>query len=253
MPEQTRTDQTVVAQPCPWNFPMESAERRKLGLLDRSSLLSDLTAQECRAIVSSGREHTYERRQIIHFEGDPIRHVVMLTSGCAKTIQVGQNGTEVILRLAGPGEVVGTVGFDGRTRHCSMAQTLRTSTALVWEATAFEQLSQRIPALRRNTMQILGKQLEEMQERFREISTEKVASRLSRQLMRLLDQVGRQLDDAIEVSLSREELAQLIGTTLFTVSRLLSDWDERGIVATRREAVSVKDVRALAKLSECEE
>jgi CRP-like cAMP-binding protein len=56
----------------------------------------------------------------------------------------------------------------------------------------------------------------------------------------------------IEIRLSREELAQLTGTTLFTVSRLLSEWNERGIVSTRREGVSVHNFQALAELAESE-
>jgi CRP-like cAMP-binding protein len=96
----------------------------------------------------------------------------------------------------------------------------------------------------------LAIQLEELEQRFREISTERVASRLSREIVRLLAQVGRVVNGTVEIALSREELAQLTGTTLFTVSRLLSDWNERGIVSTRREAVSVNDLLALQQLAE---
>jgi len=80
----------------------------------------------------------------------------------------------------------------------------------------------------------------------------RVAVRLSHQLVRLLNQVGRRVNGAIEIRLSREELAQLTGTTLFTVSRLLSDWNDRGIVSTRRESVSVRNFQALARLAESE-
>ena len=92
--------------------------------------------------------------------------------------------------------------------------------------------------------------LNDMHERFREISTERVAARLSSQILRMMHQVGRQVNGEIEISISREELAQLVGTTLFTVSRLLSDWDRQGIVVARREVVSVRNLRALADLSE---
>jgi CRP-like cAMP-binding protein len=120
----------------------------------------------------------------------------------------------------------------------------------VWEASVFESISDRIPSLRRNTARILGERLQEMEERFREISTQKVAPRLSHQLIRLLKQLGRGTDQSVEIGLSREELAQLTGTTLFTVSRLLSQWEKQGIVSSRREAVVVCNVQALAALSE---
>ena len=92
--------------------------------------------------------------------------------------------------------------------------------------------------------------LDDMHERFREISTERVAARLSRQIIRMMNQVGRQVNGEIEISISRQELAQLTGTTLFTVSRLLSDWDRQGIVVARREVVSVRNLRALVDRSE---
>ena len=156
----------------------------------------------------------------------------------------------MILRLNGSGDVIGKVDVQKHARHCSKAQTLSAATALSWDAAVFEALSVRFPALRRNTLRSLAIQLEELEQRFREISTERVASRLSREIVRLLAQVGRVVNGTVEIALSREEVAQLTGTTLFTVSRLLSDWDERGIVSTRREAVSVNDLLALQQLAE---
>ena len=218
----------------------------------RSPLFENIADSDFKAIVAKAQEKKFLRRQTIFLEGDPVRHIILLTSGCAKTLQCGQNGSEVILRLSGPGELVGTIGTCGPGQHCSMARALSACTALVWDTHTFETVAERFPTLRRNALQILTKRLHEMEERYREISTEKVAGRLSHQLVRLMNQVGRKVDGAMEICLSREELAQLTGTTLFTVSRLLSDWDQRGIVSTRREAVSVHDVEALRELGENE-
>jgi CRP/FNR family transcriptional regulator, nitrogen oxide reductase regulator len=88
-----------------------------------------------------------------------------------------------------------------------------------------------------------------MEERFREISTQKVDLRLSNQLIRLSNQVRQHTKGAQEICLSREELAQLTGTTLFTVSRLLSQWEKLGIVSSRREAVVVCNLQALEEIS----
>ena len=98
---------------------------------------------------------------------------------------------------------------------------------------------ERFPTLRSNTARILGRRLEKLEERFREISTEKVASRVSSEVVRLLNQMGERINGELQISLSREELGQLTGTTLFTVSRLLSEWEGRGILIARREAVLV--------------
>jgi CRP-like cAMP-binding protein len=92
--------------------------------------------------------------------------------------------------------------------------------------------------------------LQELEERFREISTQKVAPRLSQQLIRLSNQLRQHSQGVLEIGLSREELAQLTGTTLFTVSRLLCQWERQGIVSTRREAVVVRNLKALMEMSE---
>jgi CRP-like cAMP-binding protein len=225
---------------------------RSTNPVQHSSLFSGISPMDSREIISAARKEAYTRRQKIHLEGDPVRQVVLLTAGCAKIVQVGQNGCEVILRLSGPGDVLGVVGLNSHPRHCSTAQALGASSALLWETAVFESLSERFPALRRNASHILCKRLEELQERFREISTEKVAARLSHEIVRLLNQVGRPVIGGVQIKLSREELAQLIGTTLFTVSRLLSDWDQQGIVSAQRESVTVKNLPALVELSEAE-
>jgi len=244
-------DAVVAANVRPGLFGRDRIATHKPALIREFSLFSNVAARECEEIIGAARRRELARGQTIHIEGDPVQQVVLLTSGSAKIVQFGQNGSAVILRLCGPGELVGTLGLSTHGRHCATAQALRPSEALVWDTSTFESLSHRFPTLRMNTALILGRQLRDMENRFREISTERVAARLSRQIVRLMNQVGHHHENsAVEISISREELAQLIGTTLFTVSRLLSDWDKRGIVKTRREAVLVHDLKALEDLSD---
>lgn len=213
------------------------------------TLFLGISPQDRQEIVSAARNCEFRRGHTIHIEGDPVRQVVLLMSGCAKLVQIGQNGTEVILRLCGPGELVGTLGLASQGLHCATAQALRPCEALVWDMRGFDLLFQRFQQLRLNTALILLKELKDMDDRFREISTECVASRLSHQLMRLIDQMGCRENGAVQIDISREELAQLIGTTLYTVSRTLSEWDRKGIVRAGRGTVSVQNPKELERLS----
>lgn len=223
--------------------------RRRAASVQHFAAFSDIPVADCIAIVSTAQERHFSRRQTIFFEGDPVRQVILLVSGFAKITQLGANGNEVILRLTGPGEVLGGVGLCAGCEHCSTARTVQPGSALVWETAQFDAISDRYPMLRRNMAHVLESRLNELEVRFREISTEKVAPRLSSQLVRLLEQVGKQEDGHVEIALSRRELAQLTGTTLFTVSRLLCQWETQGIVSARREAVLVRNVPALRDLS----
>jgi CRP-like cAMP-binding protein len=212
-------------------------------------LFSGASLPACKEIVSAAHEKKFESAQVIFHQGDSVRQVLLLILGCVKLLQVGANGNEIILRLIGPGELIGIAESHTRT-HNSTASAQQPCTALAWDIFTFEALFERHSFLRRNMLDMLLHHLDDMNERFREISTDRVAARLSSQMIRMMHQVGRQVNSGIEISISREELAQLTGTTLFTVSRLLSDWDRQGIVVARREVVSIRNLAALVDLSE---
>lgn len=220
----------------------------------RFALFSEVTPSDYEVIITAAREKHFERRETIFTEGDPVRQVTMVISGFVKVTQMGLNGNEVILRLSGAGEIVGSYRVCTNCTHCATAQAVQPSTALVWDAAVFEKLLARIPTFRRNTVRALEERLLEMEQRFREVSTEKVGSRLSSELVRISDRMRRATDNGhCEITLSRAELAQLTGTTLFTVSRLLCQWQTQGIVRVRRESVLVQDFAALTQISQAEE
>jgi CRP-like cAMP-binding protein len=216
--------------------------------IQQFALFANISPQDRSLILKETRVRLFSRGQIIYHEGDAVRQVVLLTSGSAKMVQCNRNGSEVILRLCGPGELVGTLRSSMHARYRSTPQALSSGSALVWESGDFESLSKRFPTLRRNVAHIHYKQLQDMEERFREISTQRVAPRLSRQISRLVEQVGIRSNGSVEIQITREELGQMIGTTLFQVSRLLSEWDRQRIVTTRRGGFSVDNLKALAEL-----
>lgn len=226
----------------------------KTKLVKQFALFAEVTPAELDLILGAAREKRFDKRETIFSEGDPVRHVTMVVSGIVKVTQMGLNGNEVILRLNAAGEIVGSYRVCVNCSHCATAQAVQSCVALVWDAAVFEKLLARIPMFRRNTVRALEERLLEMEQRFREVSTEKVGSRLSSELVRLSDRLRRCTDNGLlEITLSRAELAQLTGTTLFTVSRLLCQWQTQGIVRVRRESVLVQDFAALAQISQAEE
>ncbi len=225
---------------------MKVVARQGSQYAELSQLFAGIPRADCAIIVAAAHSTKFPRRQTIFFAGDAIKDIMLLTEGSVKITQLGENGSAVILRLEGPGEIVGSLGSAQHGRH----KALLPCRALVWNAPTFEALSQRFPLLQRNTMRIMAKRLQVLEGRFREISTERVAPRLARELVRLLPQVGRRVDGALEINLSREELAQMTATTLFTVSRLLSSWEKQGILTLRREVVVVRSPLGLLGISE---
>jgi len=216
----------------------------------RPPLFSGISLADYKRISAAARVREFMRGETLYAEGDPVQQVILLTAGLVKFTQIGLSRTEVILRLGVPGDVLGATDLSSTGAHCTTSQAFRMCQALVWDALTFKALMERYPVLHQNMVRILGSHLLELEERFREVATERVGSRVARQVVRLLEQIGRPVDGAIEIGLSREDLAQMTGTTLFTVSRLLSAWEARGMVRPRREAVTIFDVQSLRAVNE---
>ena len=218
---------------------------------ERPRLFFGILPGEYTRICAAARVKEFTRGEMLYVEGDSVQQVTLLTSGFVKITLLGLSGTEVILSLGVPGDVLGVVDqFFFAGRHCTTAQASRLCRALVWDAPTFKTLVERFPVLHQNMVRILGEYLLELEERFRELATERVGPRVARQVVRLLEKIGRPVNGEVEIGLSREELAQMTGTTLFTVSRLLSAWGARGMVRPRREAVTICDVQSLRAMSE---
>ena len=187
---------------------------------------------------------------MLFLQGQAVQSLALLRSGSVKITQLAPNGNEVILWMYGVGSAVGAISDPMSRQHTCTARAMEQSTALVWEYATLQGLMRENPQIGRNIGMILAARLNELEERFREVATEKVAKRIALALLRLLKHIGKTVHGGVEVSLSREELAQMTGTTLFTTSRVLSRWGEMGFVQPRRESVLVRDRNRLALVSE---
>ena len=218
-------------------------------LMCASALFTGLSKDECLQIASCAAVRTFARDELLFMQGQSAHHLVMIEQGSVKLSQLSSGGNEVIMWLGGSGDPVSMHAECVSCNHTCSARAMEKCRALVWEYRKLQELMVRYPQIKRNIHQILSGRLNELQERFREVATEKVAQRLALALQRLAKQVGKQVKGGIEVCLSREELAQMTGTTLFTISRILSRWGEKGIVFPRREAVVVLDSQRLGQVS----
>jgi len=212
--------------------------------LYRTSLFRDLSTSQCREISSAGQERTFSQDESIISEGDAMRLVSLVTAGHAKTVRHSAVGKLVILHVLGPGDVLDGVGHGLGSTHSAGAYAMEHCRILSWELAEFESLSRRFPVLLRNSMRILTQRMRTLEWRVHEFATERVPQRLARVLLRLIAESGGSVASA-PVELSCEELAQMAGTTLFTVSRLLCEWAAQGIIRPERNAILFENLPGL--------
>lgn len=217
--------------------------------LRQSEFFRDLSSGELMQVAGEMQRVPCPPRQVLCREGEPVNRMVLIGSGWVKATKLSASGEEVIVGLSGPGAFVVGLGLRPGAPSPSTAQVLEPGHALVWDAAKLESFCERFPVLRRNAAHILAERLRGLEQRFHKLATEQVPARLASLLIDLAGQLGCRAGDAVRVSLSREELAQMTGTTLFTVSRTLSQWNERGIVDARRRAVLILNVPLLLTMA----
>jgi CRP-like cAMP-binding protein len=228
--------------------PVMTETTQQSPLLEMSALFADLPSSVGADIVSMARPRDYIRRQVMFLAGTPIREILLLIDGRAKITRLGESGTEVILRLTAPGEVIGELGLASGSTHSSTAQALQSCKVLAWSAETFELALERFPILRRNAKRILQRRLDELQSRFCEVATQMASPRLAHALIRLINQIGSKVNNHVEISISQEALAQMTAMTSFTVSRLLADWENQGLLRVRRHAIEIHSFMPLVGL-----
>jgi CRP-like cAMP-binding protein len=227
---------------------LDAATLEVLASIRSSPLFADLPERATAEIGSCARPRTFARNEILFVQGQPVMTLILLQSGCVKHTQVGPSGTEVLLRFSGNGEIVDIQSESSGSGHSCSARAMENCKTLVWDYGRVQSFAVRYPQLANNISHLLYRKLGELEERFREMATENVAARLGLVLARLLQQIGKPSKTGIQISIRREELAQMTGSTIYTVSRLLSGWSEQGVVVPGREWVVVSHPEKLVRV-----
>jgi CRP/FNR family transcriptional regulator, nitrogen oxide reductase regulator len=185
-------------------------------------------------------------------EGDDALEFFVLTSGRVKLTQVTSEGNQVVLGHIGPGDAFGGVGSFGDPTYPVAAETVEPSMALAWTSCSMQHVLQAHSIVALNAIHFIADRLHDLQHRYRQLMTERVERRVARALLRLVREAGRRVDVGIEIDfpVSRQDIAEMTGTTLYTVSRLMSSWEERGILGGGRQHVVLLKPHALVTIAE---
>lgn len=211
------------------------------------------TDGEIQAIVRLGIQRAVEEGGYFFSQGAPAEYLYILLTGCVKLCQVSPDGQQVNLRTILPAQLFGALGaVVADAAYPVGAQALEDSTALAIPSAAFHCFLQQRPHLSFGLMRLMSSYILEMQERYREMATEKVEQRIARVLLRLARQAGKGMEEGIviELSFSRQDLAEMAGTTLYTVSRTLSNWEKRGLITTGRERIVLSNPHAVVCIAD---
>lgn len=217
--------------------------------LQASELFAEVPRAIRQSILAMAKSRKYTSREQLFLIDDPNDETLLMIEGCAKITQVTRNDKEVVIRIVTAGEIVGELGLPPGTKHSSTAQTLQECEVLVWPTEAFENALTQFPILQRNVNNILGRRISEIQGRISRISSTQVASkRLAHELVRLANQMGHRVNRHVEINVPQEVLAQMTAMGLFTLNRILSGWENQGLLRVHRQRIEINDSPGLSGL-----
>ncbi len=189
-----------------------------------SKFMNVLSDEELDRLVPLLSERRFEPRQFLFSAGEPPERVFLLLKGRVKLYHVANNGKEIILDIAGKGDLVGDMAIvEGSERAtCARALDETVAVSISWED--FSHLVQRSPRVAFAMAELMAGRLAGMQRTFMNLVSKPVSGRLADALL------DRARDREIRLGLTHEELAQTIGTSRETVTALLSRFVTLGAI-----------------------
>jgi CRP/FNR family transcriptional regulator, nitrogen oxide reductase regulator len=224
----------------------------EIDLLSKASLLRGLSDLELQDVLAEARIQRLADGAFFFLEADPAEKSYILLNGKVKLGQLTEVGQQVILGYLIPGRVFGIISILKKVTYPVSAQAVGDCRALVWNQSTMNRLMDTYPRMGLNALRIMAGQIREFQNTIRDLSTKRVEQRIARAVLRLARQSGRKIEDGvlIDLPLTRQDLAEMTGTTLYTVSRVLTKWEAQELVESKRQRVVIRSPHELVKIGE---
>jgi CRP-like cAMP-binding protein len=221
-------------------------------LIAGMELFASFGPEQLDDILRGARSFRYPKNTSVFEQDEEAHSFFVLLHGRLRVVRQTPDGQQVVVRFVTPGEIFGIARAIGRQTYPGTAVAVVDSVALVWPSAAWPDLVARYPALALNTLQTMGSRIQEAHSRVTEMSTQPVERRVAHALLRLARQAGRKTEEGvlIDLPISRQDVAEMTGTTLHTVSRILSAWEDKGWVAGGRQRIVIKELRKLLTMAE---
>jgi CRP-like cAMP-binding protein len=215
-------------------------------------MFANTTPEALEQMLQGSRVVRFAKERVIFEQDAAADYFYLLLVGHVRVVRSNAEGEQVVVRFINEGELFGIAPALGRTTYPAYAIAAADCTAIAWTSGRWADLAARFPSFGTRAYRTIDQRLQEAHSRVMEMSTERVEQRVARTLLRLIEQAGRPTDEGIEVGfpISRQHIAEMIGSTLHTVSRVISAWETEGIVRGARQKVLVLDLKALRQIAE---
>ena len=210
-----------------------------------------LDRPQIREILDQAISRRVEEGATVFSEGMNADQFYLLLDGYIRVVKSTPGGEQIIAMHIAPGQLFGIAPALGRDTYPATAIAAAETIALSWPIRLWSDFTSKYDGFATETYRVVGERMRELHSQLMELATQAVEQRLAAALLRMVNQTGRKVENGIEIAfpVTRQNISDMTGTTLHTVSRLLSAWQKQGILESTRRHIVVTDPHRLVLLS----
>jgi CRP/FNR family transcriptional regulator, cyclic AMP receptor protein len=211
--------------------------------LARSGLLSQLPLESLERLVPTARPRSFRRGEVIFHQGDPGDTLHLIQTGRVKVVLDAESGHEAVIAILGPGDCFGELSLiDGEPRSATV-EALETVETVCLNRRDFTEFLRESPAAMERMLAALAASLRKTNQELADLVFLDLEGRLVKKLLELADEYGRETEGLVEIELpmTQEDLAAMIGATRASVNKLLGWYEDRGAIQRRGRRIAIHD------------
>lgn len=223
-----------------------------VSLLRSLRLFEGLSKDDLSELLKLGKCKRFEKGALVFEQSEKAISFFLLLDGYIRVVKITPEGEQVIVRYISSGQLFGIAQALERDTYPANAIAAKDCVALVWPNNTWKKITSRWPSFTSGIYKAVGERLQDAQEQIVGLATERVEQRVANALLKLSRQTGVRVDEGIliDFAISRKDISEMTGTTLHTVSRLMSAWEAKGIVQSGRQKIIITNGDQLAQIAD---
>jgi CRP/FNR family transcriptional regulator, polysaccharide utilization system transcription regulator len=215
----------------------------------KKSIFKELGREEIYKLNYNKNCNFYKKGQVIFFEGNHPDGLFCIRNGKVKVFKIGSSGKEQIIRFAKTGDALGYRALlVGETYSASASALEDSHICFIRKETVFENFKSN-NNFSFSLLKLLSRDLEDVESKMVKLAQKPVRDRLAEALLILKETYGMDKTGNINISLSREDFANIVGTATETVIRLLAEFKKENLIATKGKKIRIENLNELVKIS----
>jgi len=213
----------------------------------KSRFLEGFEKPDLESILTPAFVRRLPVRSVIQNQGEPASHLSLLISGRARYFYITEDGRKILFLWLRPGDIFGGSALLAHPHpYLVSAETMKESRVLVWDYATIRRLAARYPRLRENALSIASDYFTYYVATHTALVSNSARERLARVLINFANGIGQEVPGGIQLDLTNEDLANEANVTIFTASRLLSEWQRNGAIVKSRGKILLRSPERLS-------